>query len=102
VYFSCFRFLQAGRLTQDVSIGSDLFVRVIGESLAELSSSTSTFEVKFMFFRWFLQDTRSFSFDVGLCWVLSVVVFFFIFLEYFLKVYLLNLQILLDLLWVVS
>ncbi|XP_062167302.1 uncharacterized protein LOC133873585 [Alnus glutinosa] len=41
--------------------GSGISVRVIGESLAELSSSTSTFEVKSMFFRRFMQDMRNFS-----------------------------------------
>jgi hypothetical protein len=51
------------------------FVSVASESLAELSSSTSIFEAKSMFFRRFLQDTRSFSFDVSLSWVLSVVFF---------------------------
>jgi len=43
--------------------------------LAELSSSTSTFEARFMFFPRFLRNNGNFSFDVGLCWVLSVVVF---------------------------
>jgi hypothetical protein len=81
VFFYCFWFLHAGRLTQDVSYESGLFVRAAGESLAEFSSFTSTFEARSIFFCQFLQDTRSFSFDVGLCWVLYVVAFFSVFLE---------------------
>lgn len=64
--FSCFLFLRAGRLTQDISQGSNISVCFAGESLVELSSSTSTFEARSMFFLRFLQDTRSFSFEVGL------------------------------------
>lgn len=77
--FSCFWFFQARRLTQDVSQGSGLSVHVAGKSLAKLSYSTFTFEARSMFFHRFLQDTCSFSFDVGLCWMLSIVVFFFFF-----------------------
>jgi len=54
-------------------------VRVAGESLAELSYSISTFKARSIFFRRFLQDMRNFSFNVYLCWVLSVVDFFFLF-----------------------
>jgi len=32
-----------------------------------------------MFFHRLLQDTCSFSFNVGLCWMLSIIVFFFYF-----------------------